>query len=283
MQITILPYIDSTPAETAAVNDSDTVQASTVSTAAGSDADFSATLQAAERAIAAITVDFIASQDEDKIKEAAAILSSSKVPQLQDIGKALLNTETNTDTGSTAVNAVTPSGTDPSVSAASSVDTASAPATGTSSSMELASASVSPDASDVSSKLGCPDELQAYFCEAAEKYDVDVALLESIAKAESNFTPSAKSSAGAIGIMQLMPATAKGLGVKDSYDAYENIMGGAKLISSLLDKYDGDTSLALAAYNAGSGNVEKYGGIPPFKETQNYVVKVLGYYKDATA
>ena len=77
--------------------------------------------------------------------------------------------------------------------------------------------------------------------------------------------------------MQLMPATAASLGVTDSYDAYQNIMGGANLISQLLARYNGDTSLALAAYNAGSANVDKYGGIPPFSETQNYVQKVLSY------
>ena len=75
-----------------------------------------------------------------------------------------------------------------------------------------------------------------------------------------------------------MPFTAEELGVEQPYDAKSNIMGGAELIAKLLDKYDGNKTLALAAYNAGSGNVAKYGGVPPFKETQNYVKKVLGYY-----
>ena len=128
--------------------------------------------------------------------------------------------------------------------------------------------------------VSCPDSLESYFKEASEKYNVDINLLKAIAKAESNFNAKAVSSAGAMGVMQLMPATAKSLGVSNAYNAYENIMGGAKLIASNLKKYNGDISLALAAYNAGGGNVDKYGGIPPFKETQNYVKKVLNYYKN---
>ncbi len=130
-----------------------------------------------------------------------------------------------------------------------------------------------------SSYLGETKSLDEIFNAAAKKYDVPVNLLKSIGKAESDFREKVVSRCGAVGIMQLMPATATYLGVKDSYDAEQNIMGGAKYIKELLDKYNGDTSLALAAYNAGSGNVAKYGGIPPFKETQNYVKKILNYLK----
>ncbi len=132
--------------------------------------------------------------------------------------------------------------------------------------------------SDKAYTVTCPDELNQYFDEAASAYGVDAKLLKAIAKQESNFTSNAVSSSGAIGVMQLMPQTAQSLGVTDAYDARQNIMGGAKYISSLISKYDGDVSLALAAYNAGSGNVAKYGGIPPFTETQNYVSRVLSYY-----
>ncbi len=118
------------------------------------------------------------------------------------------------------------------------------------------------------------------FQKAADTYGVPVNLLKAMAKQESNFDPNATSSCGAQGVMQLMPATAASLGVTDAYDPEQNIMGGAKYISQLLSKYNGDVSLALAAYNAGSGNVAKYGGIPPFAETQNYVAKVTAYMNE---
>lgn len=124
------------------------------------------------------------------------------------------------------------------------------------------------------------EELEKAFADASQKYSVDVALLKAIAKAESNFHSNATSEAGAMGIMQLMPQTAKSLGIENAYDAYNNIMGGAQVIAQHLDRYDGNLALALAAYNAGPGNVEKYGGIPPFEETQNYVKKVMSYYLD---
>lgn len=115
------------------------------------------------------------------------------------------------------------------------------------------------------------------FEEASKETGVDIRLLKAVGKAESNFRASATSRCGAMGVMQLMPGTAKSLGVTNAYDARQNIMAGSRYLAKLLDKYDGDTKLALAAYNAGSGNVAKYGGIPPFKETQNYVKRVLEY------
>ena len=123
-----------------------------------------------------------------------------------------------------------------------------------------------------------PANLVPYFQEAAATYGVDVKLLELIAQKESNFHADATSHAGAMGIMQLMPATAEGLGVTDPYDARQSIMGGAKYIADKLAMYGGNVSLALAAYNAGSGNVAKYGGIPPFTETQNYVAWITDRY-----
>lgn len=122
--------------------------------------------------------------------------------------------------------------------------------------------------------------LDDIFSVASQTYDVPEYLLKAVAKAESNFRADARSSCGAMGVMQLMPGTAKSLGVTDPYDPAQNIMGGANYLRKLLDQFDGNIPYAVAAYNAGSGNVKKYNGIPPFAETQNYVNKVMGYCND---
>lgn len=114
--------------------------------------------------------------------------------------------------------------------------------------------------------------------QAANKYNLPDKLISAVIKQESNFNNGVVSHAGAQGLMQLMPGTAKFLGVKDSFDPVQNVMGGAKYLRQMLNQFGGNIELALAAYNAGPGNVKKHDGIPPFKETQQYVKKVLGYF-----
>jgi len=110
--------------------------------------------------------------------------------------------------------------------------------------------------------------------QAALRYDIDPAFVRAVIHAESHFNPQAISKTGAQGLMQLMPATARELGVKNSLSAQQNITGGVKHLARLLRKYNGDNELASAAYNAGEGAVKRHGGIPPYKETQVYVERV---------
>lgn len=115
---------------------------------------------------------------------------------------------------------------------------------------------------------------------AARTYGLDGALLHALISVESRYNPKAVSRAGAVGLMQLMPVTALRYGVADSFDPVQNINGGAQYLSDLLKLFNGDVSLAIAAYNAGENAVVRYGNrIPPFTETRDYVPKVLGFYR----
>lgn len=122
----------------------------------------------------------------------------------------------------------------------------------------------------------------SYFNTAGAKQELSPRLLEAVAYVESRFNNEAVSSAGAVGAMQLMPATAAELGVDPSIPA-ENIQGGASYLRQMLELFDGDLTLALAAYNAGPGAVQRYGAVPPFKETQEYVEAVLSYMADVAS
>lgn len=136
-----------------------------------------------------------------------------------------------------------------------------------------------PGQSGTKSKKYTAGQFDQIIREVANKYGVDFALVKSVIKAESGGNPLARSKAGALGLMQLMPSTARSLGVKNPLDPVQNIEGGTKYLKKMINEFK-DIKLALAAYNAGPGAVRRYGGIPPYKETQRYVVKVLDYYEN---
>lgn len=281
MDIKVLPYIDTEKlnerTRSAAAEKKNTSREI-------SEKSFQGSLAAAQRAIESVTIDLIVSQDAAKIRQAADILSQSSNARLREIGKNLINT------GAGTGRALTPEQLlgDENRRLGDSVSQTSGSASSTKEASLSAEKSYKADANTTAAAdkaaeaLGCPDSLKPYFIKASKKYNVDVALLMAIAKQESDFQSDCVSHAGATGIMQIMPATAKELGVKDLYDPEDNILGGAKEISSRLKDYNGDLDLALAGYNAGIGNVRKYGGIPPFKETKNYIKKVNAYYKQAS-
>ena len=244
MGVTVLPYIDQT--QTARLQEAASANIQAPKNTDEAVTTFKECLASAERSVQAMAVDALL---------AASNSGAVSLDTVQQILGFTPQTDAPVDTSPV---------TDTFTSSSSSAYTTAANATS-------------------SGSVSSPENLEEYFKEASETYGVDINLLKAIARQESNFNPSATSSAGAMGVMQPMPSTAKGLGVTNAYDAQENIMGGAKLMAQNLKKYNGDVSLALAAYNAGGGNVDKYGGIPPFKETQNYVKKVLGYYQNSNA
>ena len=154
---------------------------------------------------------------------------------------------------------------------------------------ELAAANAQPgmDGAQAGAAIGAidapamvpPAQIDALVGSNATQMQVDPALIKAIIANESGFNANATSKVGAQGLMQLMPETAAGLGVTNAYDPAQNVMGGTKYIKGLLDRFGGNVRLAVAAYNAGPGAVEKYGGVPPYAETQNYVQNVLASYE----
>ena len=143
--------------------------------------------------------------------------------------------------------------------------------------MDPAAPAAAPVPSDAPAMVP-PAQIDQLVSQNAGRWGVDPALVKAIIANESGFNANATSKTGAQGLMQLMPGKAAGLGVTDSYDPGQNVFGGTRYIRGLLDRFHGDMRLAIAAYNAGPGAVEKYNGVPPYAETQNYVQNVLSSY-----
>jgi soluble lytic murein transglycosylase-like protein len=138
-------------------------------------------------------------------------------------------------------------------------------------------AAATPAAAQGSSGSSQSTPYDALIAQAAQRYGLDPAVLHGLIQQESGFDPNSQSSAGASGLTQLMPGTASSMGVANPLNPAESIEGGARYLSQMMSKFGGNTTDALAAYNAGPGAVQQYGGVPPYAETQSYVSKVLGY------
>lgn len=261
MNIKVLQYIDNTPKNNITTGQAavtgDNIPSNSSSAVNSTGADFDQVLDDAKMAEAAVAIDRLIAQSN------GGSVDISLVQRFFDQNGINIELCRNTVSPSAAVN--------------NTAAYSGSPA-GISSDTNTYSTAASGSVKLEASGLSCSADLDAIFNEAASKYGVDAKFLKAIAKCESDFSTECTSRSGAMGIMQLMPQTAASLGVTNAYDPYQNIMGGARYISEKLTQYNGDKSLALAAYNAGSGNVAKYGGIPPFKETQNYVAKVMAYY-----
>ena len=130
-----------------------------------------------------------------------------------------------------------------------------------------------------SSQVVNRNEIEGLIEKYSDKNGLDKDFVKALVRQESGFNHNATSKCGAMGLMQLMPGTAQGLGVANPYDIEQNIAGGTKYLRSMIDRFDGNEKLALAAYNAGPNAVKKYGGIPPYQETQNYVKNVMSIYQ----
>ncbi len=139
------------------------------------------------------------------------------------------------------------------------------------------------DANVVPQRLFVPAHVDDMIAETAERHDVDPTILRALIKTESNFNPRAISHKGAMGLMQLMPATARQYGVRNAFDPGQNLDGGVRHFKYLLALYEGNLHLSLAAYNAGEGAVRRYNGIPPYRETQQYVRKISSMYRGGSS